>query len=158
MKTNMLSFRMLGTVVIEIMIGILCAQCIIMKDMLATGKSVRNVKNKLIKQKCTYGMGQMNIILKNYLILPILSQPNAQIAIRVLTWEKRVTAFQEENTFAKIALISLKLSEGHFYRSVGAVSNEPIRWYVAEGQKKHWRKFTFYNMFLTIILTGPAKL
>jgi len=110
MKTNMFSFRMLGTVVIEIMIGILCAQCIIMKDMLVTGKSVRNVKNKLIRQKCTCGMEQMNIILKNYLILPILSQPNAQIAIRLLTWEKRVTAFQEENTFAKIVLISLKLS------------------------------------------------
>ncbi len=34
-------------------------------------------------------------------------------------------------------------SEGHFYRSVGAVSNESIRWYVAEGQKKHWRKHTY---------------
>src|SRR3989338_9573335 len=109
MKTNMFSFRMLGTVVIEIMIGILCVQCIIMKDMLVTGKSVRNVKNKLIRQKCTCGVEQMNVILKNYLILPILSQPNAQIAIRLLTWEKSVTAFQEENTFAKIVLISLKL-------------------------------------------------
>ena len=34
-------------------------------------------------------------------------------------------------------------SEGHFYRSVGAVSNESIRWYVAEGQNKHWKKFTY---------------
>lgn len=110
MKANMSSFRMLGTAVIEIMIGILCAQCIIMKDMLATGKNVRNVKNTLIRRKCTCGMEQMNIILKNCLILPILSQPNAQTAIRLLTWEKRVTAFQEENTFAKIVLISLKLS------------------------------------------------
>ena len=49
MKADMFSFRMLGTVVIEIMIGILCAQCIIMKDMLVTGKGVRNVKNKLIR-------------------------------------------------------------------------------------------------------------
>ena len=29
-------------------------------------------------------------------------------------------------------------SEGHFYRSVGAVTKESMQWYVTEGQKKHW--------------------
>lgn len=38
-------------------------------------------------------------------------------------------------------------SEGHFYRSVGAVTKESMQWYVTEGQKKHWKKYTFeqYN-------------
>ncbi|PIN78423.1 hypothetical protein COV14_03700 [Candidatus Woesearchaeota archaeon CG10_big_fil_rev_8_21_14_0_10_33_12] len=34
-------------------------------------------------------------------------------------------------------------SEGHFYRSVGTVTKESMQWYVTEGQKKHWQKFTF---------------
>jgi len=34
-------------------------------------------------------------------------------------------------------------SEGHFYRSVGAVTKESMKWYVEEGQKKHWSKYTF---------------
>jgi len=34
-------------------------------------------------------------------------------------------------------------SEGHFYRSVGAVTKESMRWYVSKGQKKHWQKYTF---------------
>lgn len=34
-------------------------------------------------------------------------------------------------------------SEGHFYRSVGAVTKEAMQWYVTEGQKKHWQKFTY---------------
>jgi len=34
-------------------------------------------------------------------------------------------------------------SEGHFYRSVGAVTKESMQWYVTEGQKKHWQKYTF---------------
>ena len=34
-------------------------------------------------------------------------------------------------------------SEGHFYRSVGAVTRDSMRWYVTEGQKKHWQKYTF---------------
>mgnify|MGYP001579157347 CR=1 FL=1 len=109
MKTNMLSFRMPGTVVIEIMIGILCAQCITMKTILVTGKAARNAKILLIRRKCMYGMEQTSIILKNCLILPLLSQPNAQTATELLTWEKKVIAFREENTFAKIVLISLKL-------------------------------------------------
>ena len=38
-------------------------------------------------------------------------------------------------------------SEGHFYRSVGAVTKESMQWYVTEGQKKYWKKYTFeqYN-------------
>ncbi len=34
-------------------------------------------------------------------------------------------------------------SEGHFYRTVGAVTKESMRWYITEGQKKHWQKYTF---------------
>ena len=34
-------------------------------------------------------------------------------------------------------------SEGHFYRSVGAVTKESMQWYVTEGQKKHWQKTTY---------------
>ena len=34
-------------------------------------------------------------------------------------------------------------SEGHFYRSVGDVTKESMQWYVTEGQKKHWKKFTY---------------
>ena len=34
-------------------------------------------------------------------------------------------------------------SEGHFYRSVGAVTKESMQWYVTEGQKKHWKKYTY---------------
>jgi len=34
-------------------------------------------------------------------------------------------------------------SEGHFYRSVGAVTKESMKWYVEEGQKKHWQKYTY---------------
>ena len=34
-------------------------------------------------------------------------------------------------------------SAGHFYRSVGAVTKESMKWYVGEGQKKHWVKFTY---------------
>ena len=34
-------------------------------------------------------------------------------------------------------------SEGHFYRSVGAVTKESMKWYITEGQKKHWLKYTF---------------
>ena len=34
-------------------------------------------------------------------------------------------------------------SEGHFYRSVGAVTKESMQWYVSEGQKKHWQKYTY---------------
>ncbi len=34
-------------------------------------------------------------------------------------------------------------SEGHFYRSVGAVTKESMKWYVTEGQKKHWQKYTY---------------
>lgn len=39
-------------------------------------------------------------------------------------------------------------SEGHFYRSVGAVTKESMQWYVTKGQKKHWQKYTYeqYNM------------
>src|SRR3989338_3237404 len=34
-------------------------------------------------------------------------------------------------------------SECHFYRSVGAVTKESMQWYVTEGQKKHWKKYTY---------------
>ena len=34
-------------------------------------------------------------------------------------------------------------SEGHFYRSVGEVTKESMKWYVEEGQKKHWQKHTY---------------
>ena len=34
-------------------------------------------------------------------------------------------------------------SEGHFYRSVGEVTKESMKWYVEEGQKKHWQKCTY---------------
>jgi putative transposase len=34
-------------------------------------------------------------------------------------------------------------SEGHFYRSVGEVTKESMNWYVTEGQKKHWKKYTY---------------
>lgn len=34
-------------------------------------------------------------------------------------------------------------SQGHFYRSVGAVTKESMQWYVTEGQKKHWQKYSF---------------
>jgi len=34
-------------------------------------------------------------------------------------------------------------SEGHFYRSVGEVTKESMKWYVEEGQKKHWQKYTY---------------
>jgi len=34
-------------------------------------------------------------------------------------------------------------SEGHFYRSVGAVTKESMQWYVSEGQKKHWQRTTY---------------
>jgi REP element-mobilizing transposase RayT len=34
-------------------------------------------------------------------------------------------------------------SEGHFYRSVGAVTKDSMKWYVEEGQKKHWLKYTY---------------
>lgn len=34
-------------------------------------------------------------------------------------------------------------SEGHFYRSVGEVTKESMIWYVTEGQKKHWKKYTY---------------
>jgi len=34
-------------------------------------------------------------------------------------------------------------SGGHFYRSVGAVTAESMRWYVTEGQKQHWQKHTY---------------
>ena len=39
-------------------------------------------------------------------------------------------------------------SEGHFYRSVGAVTKESMQWYVTEGQKKHWQKCT-YEQYIT---------
>jgi REP element-mobilizing transposase RayT len=32
---------------------------------------------------------------------------------------------------------------GHFYRSVGAVTKESMQWYVTEGQKKHWDKYSY---------------
>ena len=34
-------------------------------------------------------------------------------------------------------------SEGHFYRSVGSVTSESMHWYITEGQKKHWQKYTY---------------
>ena len=34
-------------------------------------------------------------------------------------------------------------SEGHFYRTVGAVTKESMYWYITEGQKKHWQKYTY---------------
>lgn len=34
-------------------------------------------------------------------------------------------------------------SEGHFYRSVGAVNKESMYWYITEGQKKHWLKYSY---------------
>ncbi len=40
-------------------------------------------------------------------------------------------------------------SEGHFYRSVGAVTKESMQWYVTEGQKKHWQKTT-YEEYLSL--------
>jgi REP element-mobilizing transposase RayT len=32
---------------------------------------------------------------------------------------------------------------GHFYRSVGAVSKDSMKWYVTEGQNKHWQKCSY---------------
>lgn len=40
-------------------------------------------------------------------------------------------------------------TEGHFYRSVGAVTYESMKWYVTEGQKKHWQKCT-YEQYCTM--------
>lgn len=34
-------------------------------------------------------------------------------------------------------------SGGHFYRSVGKVTKDSMQWYVTEGQKKHWLKYTY---------------
>ena len=39
-------------------------------------------------------------------------------------------------------------SEGHFYRTVGAVTKESMRWYITEGQKKHWQKYTYEQYLL----------
>ena len=39
-------------------------------------------------------------------------------------------------------------SEGHFYRTVGAVTKESMHWYITEGQKKHWQKYTYEQYLL----------
>jgi len=41
----------------------LCVAIIMQKDIKATGKTVQNADN-LSRQRCTYGMGQMNTILR----------------------------------------------------------------------------------------------
>jgi len=48
-------------------------------------------------------------------------------------------------------------SEGHFYRSVGAVTKESMHWYITEGQKKHWQKYT-YEQFQQLKATNQKKL
>ena len=42
-------------------------------------------------------------------------------------------------------------TEGHFYRSVGAVNAETIEHYLEESQEKHWEK-TFIKQEKTIII------
>ena len=39
-------------------------------------------------------------------------------------------------------------SEGHFYRTIGEVTNESMQWYITKGQEKHWQKYTYeeYSM------------
>ena len=42
-------------------------------------------------------------------------------------------------------------SEGHFYRSVGAVNAETMKHYVEESQTKHWEKTSFENKEAVIL-------
>lgn len=37
-------------------------------------------------------------------------------------------------------------SEGHFYRSVGAVNSETMKHYIEESQEKHWEKVSIIKM------------
>ena len=34
-------------------------------------------------------------------------------------------------------------TEGHFYRSVGAVNSDTMKHYIEESQEKHWQKTSF---------------
>ena len=37
-------------------------------------------------------------------------------------------------------------TEGHFYRSVGAVNSETMKHYIEESQEKHWRTTPIIKM------------
>ena len=42
-------------------------------------------------------------------------------------------------------------SEGHFYRSVGAVNTETMKHYVEESQEKHWEKTSFQKEEVVVL-------
>ena len=42
-------------------------------------------------------------------------------------------------------------SEGHFYRSVGAVNAETMKHYVEESQEKHWNKTSFQKKEVVVL-------
>jgi len=42
-------------------------------------------------------------------------------------------------------------SEGHFYRSVGAVNAETMKHYVEESQEKHWEKIPFQKEEVVVL-------
>ena len=64
MNTSMLLFHTPEIVVAEITEDLLCAVIIRLKDTKATGKTVQIADNPS-KQKCTFGTGLMNTILRS---------------------------------------------------------------------------------------------
>jgi len=79
MKINTRFFPMLEIAVIGIIDVLLYVAIILRKTTQVIGRHARNVE-KLLKQKCTFIMAQMNIILQNCRIRRIMSQPSVQNA------------------------------------------------------------------------------
>jgi len=56
------------------------------------------------------------------------------------------------NTIFKTKLYGKKFwTEGHFYRSVGAVNSETMKHYVEESQEKHWKKTSFKDKEVMVL-------
>jgi len=98
------NYFLLPTIVVHAtMTGIHCARIISTKTTWVTGKHVRNAV-KTLKQRCTFTMAPMTIILKNFPIRPSLSQPVAPSANALSHFPRMAISLnQVENTFAWIA-------------------------------------------------------
>ena len=91
------------TVVPGIIADLHFADTIILKNIQATGKIVRNAETPL-KPRYTSIMEQMNTTSRSLKILPPTYLPNVQDAVSLYLWDMTVIQSKETNTFVKSVL------------------------------------------------------
>jgi len=77
MRISTSCFHLRGTVASGITVDTPFADTTILKDMMETGRIVRNAE-KTLKRKCTFTLGQMNTILKSWKTLQTMNPLNVQ--------------------------------------------------------------------------------